>query len=56
MRGEELLILERFLCEMSIGLLLMERREFHKAFPHLNEWCNKGLWLPSCSNGSVCRG
>ncbi|OEU49640.1 MAG: hypothetical protein BA861_06140 [Desulfobacterales bacterium S3730MH5] len=28
-------------------------RELRKAFPHLKEWCDKGLWAPSCFHGSV---
>jgi putative transposase len=31
-------------------------RELHKAFPHLKEWCAKGLWAPSCFHGSVGHG
>ena len=34
----------------------MERRELRKAFPHLIEWCNKGLWAPSRFHGSVGHG
>ena len=31
-------------------------RELRKAFPHLTEWCAKGLWAPSCFHGSVGHG
>ncbi len=31
-------------------------RELRKAFPHLMEWCAKGLWAPSCFHGSVGHG
>ena len=34
----------------------MECRELRKAFPHLKEWCAKGLWAPSCFHGSVGHG
>ena len=34
----------------------MECRELCKAFPHLKEWCAKGLWAPSCFHGSVGHG
>ena len=26
-------------------------RELREAFPHLKEWCGKGLWAPSCFHG-----
>ncbi len=28
-------------------------RILRKEFPHLVEWCPKGLWAPSCYHGSV---
>lgn len=28
-------------------------RVLRKEFPHLVEWCSKGLWAPSCFHGSV---
>ena len=31
-------------------------RELRKAFPHLEEWCSKSLWAPSCFHGSVGHG
>ena len=31
-------------------------RELRKAFPHLNKWCSKSLWAPSCFHGSVGHG
>ncbi len=31
-------------------------RESCEAFPHLKEWCGKGLWAPSCFHGSVGHG
>ena len=31
-------------------------RELRKAFPHLKEWCGKGLGAPSCFHDSVGHG
>ena len=31
-------------------------RELREAFPHLKDWCGKGLWAPSCFHGSVGHG
>ena len=37
---------------MYSWLVCMERRELCKAFPHLREWCAKGLWAPFSFQGS----
>ena len=37
---------------MRSQLVCMERRELCKAFPHLREWCAKGLWTPFSFHGS----
>ena len=31
-------------------------RELREAFPHLEEWCGKGLWAPSCFHVSLVMG
>ena len=31
-------------------------RELREAFPHLEEWCGKGLWAPSCFHASLVMG
>ena len=49
-----------YLPKYSVGFINKKRRnsrELHKAFPHIKEWCDKGLsGIPSRFHGSVCHG
>jgi len=49
-------IFSQGLYGMYSRLACMECRELCKAFPHLREWCAKGLWAPSCFHGPVGHG